>query len=291
MSTKLYKLALNLNGLIPEVDDPYNLWRKIIELRKKYKDYFEGKDANFIINIFLMILSIRTTGNLDYYENIRDKVFFFAIFITYGDYHVENCDECDGNGTQSCEQCDGDGSEECDECDGSGHEECDECDGDGNIIDANGQEDECEECDGTGEKDCDNCEGKGDTTCGNCGGDGQITCNECDGRGELESDTEKDFSSFLYLSWSPTIKNIAELRQLTYQGISEDDFNDLSKKDVVLLGTEDFYGEPFDEVEDDVNYIYYFNDDLSKVSFSQSGLVLNKSEKGLRVYFQEWNWS
>ena len=34
--------------------------------------------------IFLMIILLRKTGNFDYYEKIRDQVFFFGIFIMNG---------------------------------------------------------------------------------------------------------------------------------------------------------------------------------------------------------------
>lgn len=293
MSSKLHRLASNLNDLIPKEGDSYTLWRNVLNVRKKYQDYFKGKDANFVLTIFLMIISLRKTGNFDYYEKIRDQVFFFGIFITTGDYHVANCEECSGNGYESCDTCYGDGSEECDECDGSGHEECDECGGDGTIVDENGQEIECEECNGSGEKDCDNCEGHGNTTCDSCDGQGQIDCNNCDGKGEIESDTEKDFNTFLYVSWNPTMKTIAELRVGTFQGIDEENFEKLIQKDTVLLGTDDFHGEPDDSVEDvldDVNYIYYFDDDLSNVHFSQSGLQLATKAGDLSTYFKYWDW-
>ena len=71
---------------------------------------------------------------------------------------IEECQECNGNGTVDCTKCDGDG-----------HIDCPKCNGDGEDEDGNS----CDNCDGNGAIDCEDCEGKG-----------YVTCEECDGKGE-----------------------------------------------------------------------------------------------------------
>lgn len=285
MENKLKKLALNFNNLIPDTANMNDLWGKLLSLRNKYRDYFESKDPNFMVNLFLMILSLRKSGNFDFYEKIRDNVFFYGILVTTGDYHVAECEDCSGAGDVICDYCDGVGDVDCRNCDGEGRVICDQCDGEKEVEDGSGDMVVCDKCDGDGEIECDDCEGASRESCRECGGDGRIECQFCTG-GEVESETELDFSTFFYLSWTKEAKNFFEMRFNTFDGISDEDL-EFYQKDSLLLKSREIWGTPKSEIEEDLNYVYYFDDHLTGNFILRNQL----EEKNLDFSFYLKDWS
>ena len=72
---------------------------------------------------------------------------------------IEECDECDGDGTIECRTCYGDETLECRECDGTGEDE---------SYGGSDEDDECGTCHGSGKVECDECYGDGDIRCDEC---------------------------------------------------------------------------------------------------------------------------
>ena len=103
-------------------------------------------------------------------SNVRGGKEVYVLEDTGGELY--RCEYCNG-GVQNCHNCDGDGSWECGNCDGEGSLDCDECKGEGHIEDSEGND-----------TDCDSCGGSGKNTCRRCDGDGRIECDECSGRGD-----------------------------------------------------------------------------------------------------------
>lgn len=105
---------------------------------------------------------------------------------------VVECQECNGDGTNTCYECDGDGEMEveCEECGGAGEttEECPEVDCDAGWV-------PCEDCEGEGKdekgKKCEECDGEGQIECQNCDeGEVMLDCQECDAQGQVTEECE-----------------------------------------------------------------------------------------------------
>lgn len=284
MSDKLKILAKNFSQITPSDFT----WEHMIDLRKRYADYLQNRDVTFILNLFLMILSLKRTGGFDMYEKIRNNVFLIGILENTGEAFTYWCNECNGDGHVDCENCGGSGNETCSQCDGDGTERCFECSGDGEVIGDEGPE-ECGECVGEGEIDCGECGGDGSVTCSDCGGNGSQDCQNCDGQGEIESDTRTMIETKLYLSWNKDLANLAELRVGTEDPI---DLN-YSGEDLILVGTDEGNGEPMDFVEEGETYIYYFSDDLEDIWFnrksSHDGRLI--TTKGIGNYIEDYEYS
>ena len=260
MLDKLKILAKNFNQITPEDFT----WEDMADLRKRYSDYLKNRDVAFILNLFLMIISLKRTGGFDMYDNIRNNIFLVGVLVNTGEPYIYQCDNCSGNGYVDCDNCIGSGHETCPQCNGDGTERCFECSGDGKVIGDEGPE-ECGECGGEGEIECGECGGDESISCTECGGNGSQDCSDCDGQGELESENETLFETKLYVSWNKNLENLAEIRVGTADPIDQIDI----MENTVLVGLGAGHGEPEDFIQEDESYIYYFSDDLDDVEFNQ----------------------
>ena len=109
---------------------------------------------------------------------------------------IEECDECDGDGTIECRTCYGDETLECRECDGTGK---------GESYGGSDEDDECGTCDGSGKVECDECYG-----------DGEIQCYECDGDGEVR--TGYDYVDFDESIWFFTNEDLYKTYEAKIKG-------------------------------------------------------------------------
>lgn len=105
---------------------------------------------------------------------------------------VDDCSECDGDGTIDCSECKGNIDHKCEYCKGVGEIDCEYCDGDGQ------NEVTCDECNGDGEIECEYCVGEGSYICQECGGNwDESECVSCAGAGNFQINHPKAGSYFL----------------------------------------------------------------------------------------------
>lgn len=262
-------------------------------LYPKQRDFFDKLEKPDLLNLIILIYSIKKTGNVSYSAEIFDKLRFSCYLVTENQNSEEDCYACDGNGNQDCEYCDGNANIHCDECDGNGEVECrdcngttsqtcDKCDGEGELSDGS----ECDNCDGkggftcstcggSGEEECDECSGEGRVDCGNCD-NGWQTCGNCDGSGTEISDTKIDFSTFQVASWSEILNNYSELNVETETPLmSEDEFLAIEEKIIFKKDTHQM--EPEIDLRSDVIYCYSFTSEpIIYKSHSRLGLYDNE---------------
>lgn len=270
---KIQSLAKNLSSLIPnDVNSLYEVYIWGISIRKKYSEYFKKMSVPDFLKLIVSIWSYKTTGDFKLSRTIFDKLFFVYFFDTDLDAYVYECDECDGSGELSCSNCDY-GQIDCDECTGGGDVRCDDCDGSGIISDDEGEDHECENCSGSGYVTCEECGGGGQTTCDNCNGSSRESCGNCDGSGEIESDNLVVYTKRVYLSWNQELKDIAELKLNSPEGIDYSEFERLVKKDSVLLSEDEDHGTFNEDVLSDKYYIFDINDDASDLYFGSSNFI------------------
>jgi len=136
------KIARHLVDLIPDSELNSDLWKYYQDIKRRFKIYFDFLDLTNVIIIFLKILSLKKTGDLSFYDKIRNRIFFVGFFSSNGASVFEGCDDCGGDGRQNCADCDGQGFVSCENCD-EGTAECNYCRGRGDFF--------CEDCDGRGE--------------------------------------------------------------------------------------------------------------------------------------------
>jgi len=277
LPSKLEILAKNFAELTPEEVD----WEDIMNLRSRYKDYLERKSPDFLLNLFMMIVSLKKTGNFDFYESIRDKLFVVGFYLESGDFFTEKCDSCDGEGYNTCENCDGSGKETCQQCDGEGVERCFACSGKGKV-----DGETCPECKGEREIECGECGGDGETTCRQCGGDGNIACEECDGTGELQSDTRTNYETFIFISWNKNLKDLSEMRVGTEASITYQEYHRLTSVDTFMIGGFTGNGEKKRFVESDEFYIYFFDEDSFDLNFRRARKDYLGTDEGLDYYMK-----
>lgn len=271
------KLALLLLDLIKENDDTSTMWEQMNDLRMKYSTYFEHVSLQDTIKVFVKIISLKKTGNLNYYNKVKNNIFFVGLFSTeFGDVY-EQCNECNGEGRLSCDHCDGQGSTECDDCDGDGIHSCGECKGTGQISSENSEENECDECGGIGEISCESCDGDGREDCDYCNG-GDVSCHECSGNGEIMTDNVY-FSETYYFSWDKNFEDICTLRLGTYDGIPFEIYDNLiQSNETFYLGSEENEGKVKDEVESGMYYPFMVSDDGSEFKFFRRTITVSYTD-------------
>jgi hypothetical protein len=280
---KLERLSVLILDLIKR-SDLEGVWVTLLSLNDKYSDYFVKISKENFFKLFLLVYSLKTTGNFEWaYKNLKN-IKFIDFIHTDLEEHVEECDNCGGDGSRTCALCDGSGTRECSNCDGSGTVECDECDGTGEIDSEDGSE-TCDECDGEGSYSCNDCAGEGSESCSECGGDGNMECDECDASGEMIDDIYKDYKVRRYLSWNKTLNDISEIRVNTERGISEDDFHTLTKEDCLMYMQYDDYGEPLEFVESDTFYVCFIDDLPPKIEFE--GMKIRSRGTRDEFYFEK----
>lgn len=254
-----------------------------MNLRSRYRDYLRGKTPDFFLNLFLMIVSLKKTGNFDFYESIRNKLFLVGFYMDLGVYHTENCDSCGGDGYTECTNCSGSGKEECPQCSGEGEERCFECGGKGKV-----DGETCPECGGEREIECGECGGDKEIDCKECGGDGRITCEDCDGNGEVESDTLTDYETHIFVSWNKNLKDLSEIRVGTEDPITDREYNRLTSVDTFMIGGFMGNGEKLDFVQSEEYYVYFFDEDSFDLNFRSFGKDYLETYDGLDYYMETY---
>ena len=267
---KIQSLSKNLSSLIPnDVKSLYDVYIWGTSIQKKYSEYFKKMSVPDFLKLIVSIWSYKTTGDFKLSRTIFDKLFFVYFFDTDLDAYVYECDECSGSGEIPCHECDY-GETDCDGCSGSGEIECNECGGSGLIGD---DEQECDDCGGSGYVNCGECYGNGRTTCGNCNGSSRETCDQCDGSGDIESEDLVVYTKRVYLSWNQELKDIAELKLNSPDGMDYSEFERLVKKDSVLLSEDESQAAMNEDVQPGQYYIFDINDDASDLYFGSSDFI------------------
>jgi len=255
MNEKLKKLAKKMEGLLSEVTSPQETLDKLIPIIFQQKEYFNHFSASDKIKLIFYIFSLKDTGSFELADKILDNLIFVHMLTSEGNYYVETCDSCGGNGAVHCVECNGSGEVACGECRGSGNEPCTYCHGDGLIDGEN-----CDNCGGTGDITCSNCGGGEVDSCEYCGGDGEAYCSECEGNGENITD-ELEYLIYYICTWNKQIKDICELTENTSDpAMSEFDFDRL-RNEYVILSIEDGHAI-FDSIfEENKMYCIGYSDD------------------------------
>lgn len=251
MNDKIKRLSTNLAEIIPDHDNPQDLYMELRKLMVKQKDYFSKISPVTMVKVLFYIWSIKKTGNLNLGDKLLNKILFATLITTEGNRHREECRSCDGAGEQSCDFCDGSGNIECDNCDGEGVITCPECDGDGRQM-GDGEWENCEECDGDGALTCPDCNGEGKVDCNRCY-NGYETCSDCSGEGEVKTD-EFEYNIYFIVTWDNFIKDRCELTEATTESaFSEYEFDKL-RDEYIILSQAEVHAELRDFIE--INEVY-----------------------------------
>lgn len=275
---RIEKLSKNLSGLIDKQDSVLQVdqvYYNLVDIRKKYNDYFMKMSFQDFIKLTFYIWSYINTGNFKLGQKYLNNIFFVGFFLPDAQKYDRECDECGGDGRADCSYCRY-GEVNCDECEGTGNLECPECDGDGRQM-GDGKWENCEECGGSGEIKCEECDGGGEVSCNECGGSGREDCNTCDGGGIIETD-ENLYRVETFISWNPELKSISELKYEDNSPIGDEEFSRLTSKNSFLISQDDSDGELRDFVSTEDQYVYYYSDEGEELIFSSSGNVINSDD-------------
>jgi len=256
MEDKIKKLATNLAEIIPEPNEPQQVWDSLRFLMREQRDYFQKIPPENIIKVIFYIWSLKETGNFKLGEKMLNEISFALIFHHEGNYHKETCGHCDGQGNVDCDDCD-DGKMECSECHGGGDETCEECDGSGEIEN-DGETLTCSECGGEGVVSCGECGGDGVVDCNQCSY-GNLTCNDCEGDGDVDTNEYEYFEHFI-VTWSGYIKNRCEITEEdTDITMSEYEFDKRSAQ-FITLGFEESHANFEPWAKENEMYCGYYSD-------------------------------
>lgn len=96
----------------------------------------------------------------------------------------QNCQNCNGKGTNDCMHCRATGRQDCRYCHHLGLMKCPACFGHG-TVDVSGKQEPCHQCRGKGRILCPHCQGQKTITCPNCQGKGRFQCKGCEGQGKM----------------------------------------------------------------------------------------------------------
>jgi hypothetical protein len=228
---KIYKIANAIKEIYGErrFDSPSSVVKFLENNVDQTSEYVRAFGPDAFVKISIALWGLYKGMSLQEIESIYDKLFFANIFYTNGDYHEEDCDSCDGNGSIECSQCDGSGNIQCRTCDGERATECEECEGEGEV---------------------------------DSGGD-MVTCEKCEGNGTVTSDFQKDYIIEFIASWSEVLKKNCEIEEEQVAPVASLNKFDGASKHIVLSSVSD-YGELMDGVRD--GYVYclqYFGDSPS----------------------------
>ena len=268
---RIERLSKNLSGLIDKQDltqQVDQVYYNLVDIRKKYNDYFMKMSFQDFIKLTFYTWSYINTGNFKLGQKYLNNIFFVGFFLPDAQKYDAECEECDGEGRSDCSYCRY-GNVNCDECEGTGNVECTVCNG--------GENDDCEECGGSGEVSCEECSGEGEVSCDECQGSGRDDCSSCDGGGIIETD-ENLYRVETFISWSPELKSISELKYEDNSPIGDEEFSRLTSKNSFLISQEDGNGELRNFVSTEDQYVYYYSDEGEELIFSSSGNVLNSDE-------------
>lgn len=267
---RIEKLSKNLSGLIDKQDSVLQVdqvYYNLVDIRKKYNDYFMKMSFQDFIKLTFYIWSYINTNNFKLGQKYLNNIFFVGFFLPDANKYDRECDECGGDGRGDCSYCRY-GEVNCDECEGTGNIECPVC---------NGENDDCEECGGSGEIKCEECGGGGEVSCDECQGSGREDCSTCDGGGIIETD-ENLYVVETFISWNPELKSISELKYEDNSPIGDEEFSRLTSKNSFLISQDDSNGELRDFVSTEEQYVYYYSDEGEELIFSSSGNVLNSDD-------------
>lgn len=256
MSEKLQRLSLKLLDLFPNtIRTPQEFFERFKVIYKQQKDYFINFEPSDIIKLIFYVYSQKNTGNFKLAELMLNKLGFASLFITQGNYNIQDCPECYGDGEIKCHICSGDGEVTCEECNGSGE----------NSMDIT--------------EPCDVCDGDGTTDCLECNSTGKEVCDVCDGQGEVETN-ELEYDYYVICTWNTFIKDQCELRAGTLEpALSEYDFDRL-RDDFIILGHEENHQRFIKEIQPNEVYCVEYDDEpsLGKSYSDNYKIWMNDSE-------------
>lgn len=245
MNDSIKKLALKIEGLLPNDDSPQVIYDKLTVLMAKQREYFSHKQPEDIVKLLFYIWSLKLTGNFDFGDKKLNSISFALLFQTSGNKHVAYCPDCEGDGEVTCDHCAGDEEITCGECVGDGSLYCRDCGGSGKRDDEDEESEDCYYCEGTGQRVCPECNGHGTTRCEYCN-NGKEECPTCNGHGEVETE-ETDYESHFIVTWDAVIKHRCEITEGASEiTMSEYDFDRL-RDDYVTL---DYRDDLHDNLED-----------------------------------------
>lgn len=294
MNKRIAKLAKTLSSDFN--DNLQVIFDNLLPFMTQNRDYFSQFGPEDTIKLVYYIYSLNKTGNLDLGEKILSELYISQFFdYSKSNPHMEQCDECSGDGNKECNYCDGngqvrcgdcdDGNVECSVCDAEGEVECGECSGEGTV-----DGEECGECSGSGLVKCTECEGDGELTCSTCGGDGyencyecqgsgSETCDSCEGDGQVET-TEYDYDIEEWLIFDSELISYLEKESKDYSPLGE--ILEFAKRPTVLLISKRMEHGEFDEsVEQDQKYCFKISPLSSeKLYFQNNGRARNPLSVG-----------
>lgn len=126
--------------------------------------------------------------------------------VSSGDYEINDCNSCDGEGYNDCSSCKSHGTTKCSVCNGTAGSECSKCDGNGSYQ-IGSQTLTCISCLGKGVKSCTFCSNTGEMPCLKCEGIGEIQCLNCRGTGQELKKVFKNTESYYSIQQNTSKEN------------------------------------------------------------------------------------
>ena len=267
MNEKLKKIALKLSKKYKS-SSVYEAYIQFMGEVSANRDYFGLYSPEQLVKIPIYIFSKNETGNFELGDNMIKNAWIGNVFeFGDGDYYVESCDSCAGDGYETCQDCDN-GNVDCDNCDGHGKVDCEACDGVGEDEEG----DSCSECNGHGQVDCDDCDGVGYVECRNCGGDGSYQCGDCDGKGDIETDS-LNYMNKTVIVWDRKLINMfMNSYELEKPMSNQDILPFINQSMMSYLDVHEDVAEFKTDVKSDTMYCFYFEQLL------QGGLKLSNNQ-------------
>lgn len=194
---KLIKLSKKFSNTY-SYEIPSDFYQELKRM-SDYHNIFDSYDPIDTVILCFLVSEINR-GNTDLentYEQIKNNLYSFCIGEITEENVVDECEFCDGYGSQKCATCNGDSDITCHECDGDGEIDCDECGGSGKDDEDNS----CSSCGGEGKVTCPTCDGTEFVNCPDCDASGREDCDYCEGSGEIKMDDYLEIVQMIYLSW------------------------------------------------------------------------------------------
>ncbi len=105
---RIEKLSKNLSGLIDKQDSVLQVdqvYYNLVDIRKKYNDYFMKMSFQDFIKLTFYIWSYINTNNFKLGQKYLNNIFFVGFFLPEANKYDRECDECGGDGRADCSYC------------------------------------------------------------------------------------------------------------------------------------------------------------------------------------------
>ena len=205
---------------------------------KTFFNHLSGNDLVYFCFMSSAIsLGMKPQELYEFYLNLQNNIFTFAIVEVTNDESTETCYDCGGDGEVYCGNCEGTALVNCPSCDGEGEIDdipCDECDGEGSIR--------CDEC-----------------------SSGYVNCDTCYGTGETTKDGYVDITVSEFISYDSEIFNILEIKDDEVE-ITDDFVNKIYKSELTFMS--ETYATNTNSLESEAKSgMYYFSSMETTPSF------------------------